>query len=231
MRSLLNSAAVVLAAVACLALAGCTRDDVTDVTAPGVRAPALARAPSGGAVVALVVSPATVTGGTTAQGTVTIGSAAPAKGTTVALASSDPAVATVPASVTVPRGRTSATFAIATALTGRASVTITATQGRSTQSAPLTVVAPALAGLALSPTTIAVGGTSQGTVTLTGPVAVNTMILLASSDAAVPVPPAVTVPAGWSSTTFAVTGLAPASAVTLTATLGAATRTATLAVR
>lgn len=59
----------------------------------------------------------------------------------------------------------------------------------------------------------------------------NTTILLASSDAAVPVPPAVTVPAGWSSTTFEVTGLAPASAVTLTATLGAATRTATLAVR
>ena len=58
------------------ALAGCTSADA--VTAPAARAPSLAKAPNGGAIAALVVSPATVTGGATAQGTFTIGGAAPA---------------------------------------------------------------------------------------------------------------------------------------------------------
>ena len=235
MRPLQHSTSVVLAVAACAAcaaLAGCTRDDVT---APAVRAPvrtlSLAKAPGGGAIAALVVSPATVTSGTTAQGTVTLGSAAPAKGTSVALACIDPAVATVPASVTVPRGQTSATFAIATAPTGGASVTITATQGRSTQSASLTVVAPALVGLTLSPTTIAVADTSRGTVTLSGPVADNTMVTITSSDVAVLAPTTVMIPMGMTSASFTVKGLAPASSVTITATLGAETRTATLSVR
>lgn len=223
-------ASVLVAILACAALAGCTGGG-GDLTAPAERSPSLAKVPNGGAIAALVVAPATVTGGATAQGTVTIGSAAPAKGTVVALASSHPAVAAVPASVTIPRGQTSATFAITTAPTAGASVTITASQGRSARSASLTVVAPRLARLALSPATIAVGATGQGTVTLDGPAPASTTVSLASGDPAVLVPPTVTIQAGMTGASFEVQGVAPAPSVTIAATLGADTRTATLGVR
>ena len=61
-------------------------------------------------------------------GTVTIGSAAPAGGLTIQLSSANTAYATVPATVTIPAGATSATFTI-TPMTQTAdkSVVITAT--------------------------------------------------------------------------------------------------------
>ena len=62
----------------------------------------------------VAIAPASVTGGTNATGTVTLNLAAPAEGTTVALASSAPSVASVPASVVVPPGATSATFVVRT---------------------------------------------------------------------------------------------------------------------
>jgi len=68
--------------------------------------------------------------------------AAPAGGAVVALASSNPAVATVPTSVTVAAGATSATFTVSTnSLTACASsgATISATYGGVTRSAGLTV--------------------------------------------------------------------------------------------
>jgi hypothetical protein len=60
------------------------------------------------------LSPATVVGGGVVQGTVTMTAAAPAGGALVTLQSTDTSVATTPASVTVPAGAKSATFAIAT---------------------------------------------------------------------------------------------------------------------
>jgi hypothetical protein len=61
---------------------------------------------------ALTLSPTTVVGGNSAQGTVTLSAAAPAA-TTITLASSN-ASATVPASVTVAAGASSASFTVAT---------------------------------------------------------------------------------------------------------------------
>jgi hypothetical protein len=55
-----------------------------------------------------------VIGGDPATGTVTLTAAASAGGTQVALSSNDTAAATVPASVTVPAGSTSASFPITT---------------------------------------------------------------------------------------------------------------------
>src|SRR6266850_471996 len=62
---------------------------------------------------ALAVSPASLTGGASATGTVTLNGPAPAGGAQVTLSSSSPA-ATVPASVTVPSGATSASFSVTT---------------------------------------------------------------------------------------------------------------------
>src|SRR5262249_17830760 len=62
---------------------------------------------------AVSLAPSSVVGGNSSQGTVTLTSGAPAGGAVVSLSSSN-AVATVPASVTVAAGATSATFTIAT---------------------------------------------------------------------------------------------------------------------
>jgi Bacterial Ig-like domain/F5/8 type C domain len=94
--------------------------------------------PSGG-IASLAVSPASVAGGTTATATVTLAAAAPAGGAVVAMTSSNPLVAPVPATVTVPAAETSASFAIPTAPAGaETAVTISAFYGNA-QSASLTL--------------------------------------------------------------------------------------------
>ena len=83
----------------------------------GTQSATLTVNPSGAASPALssfTVSPTSVTGGTSATGTVRLSSAAPAGGTVVSLGSNLPGVAQVPPSVTVPAGATSATFTITT---------------------------------------------------------------------------------------------------------------------
>jgi hypothetical protein len=94
----------------------------------------------------LTLNPARVTAPASSTGTVILSSAAPAGGVSVTLRSSDTKKATVPASVTVPEGATSATFIIKT-LTGSLGggdnkVTISATLGGTTRSATLSVVRP-----------------------------------------------------------------------------------------
>ncbi len=62
----------------------------------------------------LSLNPASVTGGSSSTGTVTLNGAAPTGGSTITLSSGDTTVATVPASVTVAAGSTTATFPITT---------------------------------------------------------------------------------------------------------------------
>jgi hypothetical protein len=95
---------------------------------------------TGPSVSSLGLSPASVTGGGSSTGTVTLTSAAPSGGAAVTLSSSDTAVATVPASVTVPAGATSATFTVTSkTVTATSSATISATYGAATRTAVLTV--------------------------------------------------------------------------------------------
>jgi hypothetical protein len=92
------------------------------------------------ALSSLGVNPGLVQGGQPATGTVSLTAPAPAGGATVTLSSSNTAVATVPASVTVAAGATSAGFTIATSsVTASVSVTVTASSGGVTRSAALTV--------------------------------------------------------------------------------------------
>jgi chitodextrinase len=93
----------------------------------------------------LTLSPARVIAPASSTGAVTLSGAAPAGGVSVTLRSSETRKATVPATVTVPEGATSATFVIAT-LTGSLGggenqVTISATLGV-TRSATLTILRP-----------------------------------------------------------------------------------------
>ena len=99
--------------------------------------------PAPAALSALSVSPASVTGGSAAQGTVTLTAAAPVGGFAVTLSSSNPATASVPASVSVAQGATSADFTVTTsAVTASTPVTITASAGSITRTATLTVTPP-----------------------------------------------------------------------------------------
>jgi hypothetical protein len=99
--------------------------------------------PAPAALSALSVSPASVVGGTSPQGTVTLTAAAPVGGFPVALSSSSPATASVPANVSVPQGATSAGFTVTTsAVTASTPVTLTASAGGITRTATLTVTPP-----------------------------------------------------------------------------------------
>ena len=78
----------------------------------------------------LQLNPQTGAGDGTVVGTVVLGSGAPAGGSAVSLASSSSAAASVPPTVTVPQGATSANFNIAIkAVGGGQNITITATLG------------------------------------------------------------------------------------------------------
>ncbi len=120
------------------------------------------------------ISPSTVTAGTNSTGTVTLSAAAPAGGIVVALSSNLPSDA-VPAvtSVTVAAGSTSATFKIYTAksLTRTITATISAVYNGVTKTATITVnpaaTGPTLSSLSCNPSSIAPGGTTLFTITLT----------------------------------------------------------------
>jgi LmbE family N-acetylglucosaminyl deacetylase len=91
------------------------------------------------AVDALALSPTSVLGGGSVQGTVTLAAVAPGGGLSVPLSSSNPA-ATVPASVTVPAGMAAVSFPIGTSVVGaRTDVTISANIRGTLRSALLAV--------------------------------------------------------------------------------------------
>ncbi len=81
----------------------------------------------GGAVTSLTLKAASVSGGATAQGTVTLLNPASTGGAVVTLSASPAGIASVPASVTVPAGKTTVNFPITTtAVTENASVLVAA---------------------------------------------------------------------------------------------------------
>ncbi len=93
-------------------------------------------------VSSLTLNPSTVVGGLgSSTGTVTLSGPAPSGGAVISLSSSNPSVASVPASVTVPAGATSATFTVNTSMViVSTSVTISTSYNSTTQTATLTVL-------------------------------------------------------------------------------------------
>jgi hypothetical protein len=195
-------------------------------------------APPAPSLSALSVSPTSVVGGNGATGTVALTSAAGSGGLLVNLSSSNAGVASVPASVTVPSGATSSTFAITTtSVASSTAVTLTATQNSNTRTATLTVTPvppPAtLSTLTLSPTSVTGGGTSQGTVTLTSAAPSGGAVVSLSDDSTpATVPASVTVAAGATSATFMVTttSVTVSTSATISAVFAGVTRTAVLTI-
>jgi hypothetical protein len=184
-------------------------------------------------------------GGTPALDTVSVTIPAPASGTVVTLASSDPPVASVPASVTVPAGSTSASFTITTQpVTRTTAVSFTATlNGQTMGSNQLTVEAPPLVkSLTLSPASTQpnAGCCVSGDVVLNEQVPENSsgvVVALSSSNPAVAsVPAAVTITYTSGSFgddapfTVTIARNAPAGTVTISASLNGQTTTAQLTI-
>lgn len=154
-------------------------------------------------VASLSLSPVKISAGGVATGTIRLSKAAPAGGATVTLLSSGSAV-TVPNSIIVPGGATSATFTVsATGVAKSTTITLTAGIGSSAKSEKLTVVPATLSSLTMSVASIIGGNDSVGTVSLSGPAGPGGfMISLKSSSSAITTPSSVTVAAGQTSAIF-----------------------------
>ena len=170
----------------------------------------------------VTVSPSAVAGGTSSTGTVTLSGPAPLGGAVVSLSSDNTSAATVPASVTVAAGAASATFTIATVPVSSTTIArISGLFGGVTRSSNLTVNLPSLSSLSLNPSTVQGGNSSTGTVTLSGPAPTGGAVvsLSNSNTSTATVPASVTVAAGATSATFAVT-TSPVSGSTVSDDLG-----------
>ena len=181
----------------------------------------------------LMLSPNPVFGGNACTGTVTLTAPAPTGGASIALTSANTAAATVPATVIVPAGATTATFAVTTLpQSGQVSSSITAAFSGVSKPVTLTVAPPALSGVSLSPASVTGGNPAIATVTLTGnaPTGGIVVALTSSLPAAATVPSSLTIPAGAKTATFTVTTYPVASATspTITATYNSVPQTATL---
>lgn len=112
----------------------------------------------------------TVIGGTINQALVTIGNSASGAGLVVQLSSSNSALASVPATVTIPSGQTSMTFGITTVPVSQSgSVTITAAVGAISKSAVITIATPGLVAFGLVPSSVVSGQSTEARVHLNGP--------------------------------------------------------------
>ena len=194
---------------------GCTNGDSGTWT--GIRLPQIST---------VIVNPTSVTGGTSSSGTVTLSGVAPTGGAIVTLSSNNTSAATLPTSVMIGAGLTTATFAVAThAVSTAIPVTITGTYN-GTQTTTLTVNSPVLSSVSLNPTSVLAGVSSVGTVTLSGaaPTGGAVVALSSSNSTVAAVPQSVTVPTGSLMTTFQVTTASSATTtvVTITAQFGGA---------
>jgi hypothetical protein len=141
-------------------------------------------------------------------------------------------VASVPPSIPVPAGSSSANFLVNTVSVAMpTNVTIAASYGGTNQSAILTV-GPGLSALSFNPSSVVGGVNAQGTVQLAGPAPNGGAVvsLTSGTPSLVTAPPTVTVPAGATSAPFTATTLAVSSTtnVNVTATYGSGNQSATL---
>ena len=177
------------------------------------------------------VSPSSINGGSTASGTVTLTKAAPTGGFIVNLTSSQ-SFASVPASVTIPAGSLKAHFTVSTiALSSSKTAVLTATANKVTRSFTFTVTSAPLYLVTVFPQTIAGGSVTIGTVSLDGVAPYSgTTVSLSTNSHFASVPSSVTVPSGYTFTTFLVT-TSPVFSKTnavITAKLGRTVRNASL---
>lgn len=215
---------------------GVTRSATLTITA--------AAPPSTAALDTVSLGPSSVQGGSSASATVTLTAPAPAGGAVVSFSSSNPAVATVPATLTVPAGvnsRVVVNFVSTSPVASTTSAVIAASYNGITRSATLTVTVPpppqpggALESLTLSPATVQTGTTgTSATLTFNAltPTGGATVSLASNNTSIATVPPSVTVPPNSSTGAFPVSiNASAAGTATISATYNGVVRSALLTV-
>jgi hypothetical protein len=196
-------------------------------------------ATAAGSIGALTINPDSVRAGESTTGIVDLGFADPGP-TVVRFFSSDPSVAQVPTSITIPAGQTTGTFTITSdaaapptivQIMGATSDNISRTHNLSVNAA--TPAGPSLQSVSFVPTSIVGGQNATGTVRFTAPMTQGAVVQLSSSNPAVArVPQETVVSANASTGTFnlATSTVTTATAVTISARWFAVTRTATITV-
>jgi|CZKS01.1.fsa_nt_gi uncharacterized protein (TIGR03437 family) len=175
---------------------------------------------------------ASIQGGQSVTGTLSLSGPVGLAGGTVNLASSNPNVVQVPATVALSFGNSSASINVTTAgVTSQQSATITATFANSTASATL-LVNPALT-ITLSPAAVVGGTPATGTVSLAQAPDTDASVSLISSDSkAASVPASVIVPAGQLSALFTIStsNVTAPVAIVITASYAAASASSALTI-
>lgn len=217
--------------------AGATTGPVSVTTFAGTGVGPVFNVPAPPALASLKLAPSSLSPGMTTTGTVTLATTQSAD--VVVNLASDNAALSVPTTATVTAGNLTGTFtATANSVSSAASVHVTGTVGTSTASATASV-APWVQSVVATPTTVAAGGSSQLTVTLSNPAPASGLVVtLSSSNTAVASPTdsvknpitSVTVPAGSTTQQINVATYATASnqSVTLTASNLGVSQTCTL---
>jgi hypothetical protein len=166
------------------------------------------------ALQSLALTSASIAGGDTTTGTVTLTAPAPAGGATVRLSGSMEGQVVVPQNVTVPAGSTSASFTITAPVvpaTYYVLIQASLAVGAGAEAKLLEIrpgsTAATLAGFSVSPLDVVSGSSTTGTVQLvtSAPAGGGVVALSSSNPALLQVPPTVTVPAGNNSASFPVT--------------------------
>lgn len=182
----------------------------------------------------LTINPANVIGGRPATGTVTLGQGAPQGGILVQLSDDSPFSGT-PTSTTVAQGQTFSNFTVTTtSVVASQTSTVTAQIQASTKTATLGIhPQPPLQSVSVSPSSLDGCYTSQGTVTLATTAPATTVVTLTDSSNYATLPATVNVPFGSSQGFFTINTTGPPATinVTITASLGAVSKTTTLTVR
>ena len=182
---------------------------------------------------AFTLSPTNVIGGAAVTGTVTLDSPAPDGGMTIFVSSKSTA-ASIPVSVTVPAGMTSATFEITTGgVSSGQEATVLAKLGTVTKSASLTIKASTISTFTLNPASVAGGSPTTGTLTLDGPAPTSGALVRLSTSAKASDPPStVLIPAGQTSITFTITTATVKTQTTvhITASLDGASKSVNLTI-
>ena len=163
----------------------------------------------------ITFAPSSVVGGNSSVATLTVTKPAPAGGIVIDLRSVSSNVS-VPSTVTIAAGATTATFPVTTVPVKKSeSAMIQAYAAGVKVSAVITVTATSVVSVSLNPTTVVGGLNSTATVTLNGVAPVGgTTIQLYSTNVAASVPTSVVVPAGSKTVTFPVTTVAVAANTT-----------------
>jgi RHS repeat-associated protein len=162
--------------------------------------------------IALAPDPLTITAGASGTLTATLSPTPPEAGT-LDVASSNTAVATVPASVSFASGQTSVPIPVTALAVGSTIVTASANGGSASATVNVTPVPPTVTSLAPAALSLTQGASGTLTVTISAAQAAATAVALASGDSGVAfVDASVTIPAGAVNAPVPVAAVSPGTA-------------------